>query len=149
MKLRYATALLLGSFAIARSAIPAHALCAAVTLDEDFKRSTAVLVGRAVAQRVATTPTLSWPRAAETTFEVEAVWKGAPEKTVQIRTCGGIVGKEEIICGEGFRFVVGSRYVVFADGRPLTTDTCHHTALGERAQQTLQWLSKKPRKKAG
>jgi hypothetical protein len=149
MKLRYTTALLLGSFGIARLAIPAHALCGAVTLDEDFKGSTAVLVGRAVAQRVATTPAPSWRRATETTFEVEAVWKGVPEETVQIQTCGGIVGKDEIVCMEGFRFVVGSRYVVFADGRPLTTDACHHTALGERAQQTLQWLSKKPRKKAG
>ena len=148
MKLRYATALLLGSFAIARLTMPVHALCAAVTLDEDFKRSTAVFVGRAVAQRVMATPTQSWPRTTETTLEVETLWKGAPEKTVQIRTCGGIVGKEAITCGEGFRFVVGSRYVVFADGQPLTTDACHHTALGERAQQTLQWLSKKPRRKA-
>ena len=148
MKLRHATALLVGSFAIARSVIPASAVCATLSLDDEFKRSTAVFVGRVIAQSVATTPTLSWPRATETTFEVEQVWKGDSQKTVRIRTCGGTVGEESITCGEASHFSVGSRYVVFAEGQPLVTDTCHHTALSERAAETLQWLSKKSRKKA-
>jgi hypothetical protein len=148
MKLRYATALLVGSFAIARSVLPAHAECATLAIDEEFKRSTAVFVGRAIAQSVATMPTLSWPRATETTFEVEEVWKGKSDKTIRVRTCGGTVGEESITCGEAFHFVIGSRYVVFAEGQPLVTDTCHHTALAARAAKTLQWLSKEPRKKA-
>jgi hypothetical protein len=148
MKLRHPTALLLGSFAMAHSVILANAECATLAIDDEFNRSTAVFVGRAITQSVPMTPTLSWSRATETTFEVEDVWKGKPEKTIRIRTCGGTVGEESVTCGEGCHFVMGSRYVVFAEGQPLVTDTCHHTALAERAAETLQWLSKKPRKKA-
>ena len=148
MKLRYAVALLVGSFAIARSAVPAKALCAIVSIDSEFKESSAVFVGRAIAQSVATTPTARWPRATETTFEPEDVWKGDSEGTVRIRTCGGAVGGQAVVCPEAFRFVVGSRYVVFAEGQPLVTDICHRTALMDSAKETLQWLSNKPRKKA-
>jgi hypothetical protein len=145
MKLRYATGLLLGSFVIAHSVMPANAECATLAIEDEFSRSTAVFVGRAIAQSVATTPTLSWSRVMETTFEVEDVWKGKPEKTIRIRTCGGTVGEESITCGEAFHFVVDSRYVVFAEGEPLVTNTCHHTALVDRAEQTIQWLSKEHR----
>lgn len=127
--------------------MPANAECPTLRIDDEFKRSTAVFVGRAIAQSVATTPTLAWPRATETTFAVESVWKGEPDATIRVRVCGGTVGDEDMSCGEDFRFVVGSRYVVFADGRPLTTNICHHTALLERAAETLEWLSHKPQKR--
>jgi hypothetical protein len=94
------------------------------------------------------TPHDAQDRATETTFEVETLWKGEPGKTIRIRTCGWVVGDTAVTCGESFKFTVGSRYVVFADGGTLQTDTCHHTALVDRAAQTLQWLSRKPRKKA-
>jgi hypothetical protein len=145
MELRRAIALIVGSFAIARSGTPADAECATLGIEDEFSRSTAVFVGRAIAQSVATTPTLSWSRATETTFKVEDVWKGKPEKTIRIRTCGGTVSKESITCGEGFHFVVDLRYVVFAEGEPLVTHPCHHTALADRAEQTIQWLSKEDR----
>jgi hypothetical protein len=128
--------------------IPAEALCAILSIDDEFKGSRAVFVGRAIAQSAATTPTLSWPQATETTFEVEDVWKGGPEKTIRIRTCGGTVGKQSVVCPEAFHFLVGSRYVVFAEGQQLVTDICHRTARVDRARETLQWLSKKPLKKA-
>jgi hypothetical protein len=147
MKRRYTVAFLLGALAIARSPMPTHAACAALTLSEDFKRSTAVIVGRAVAQSVATTPTLTWPRATETTFDVEQVWKGPVDKSLQIRTCGGTVGREEMICNEAFLFVVGSRYVVFGEGQPLVTSACRHTELMSTAEETLTWLSSKPLKR--
>jgi hypothetical protein len=147
MKHRYTVGFLLGALAIARSPMPTHAACAALTLSEDFKRSTSVMVGRAVAQSLATTPTLTWPRATETTFEVEQVWKGTVDKSLQIRTCGGTVGREELICGEAFLFVVGSRYAVFAEGQPLVTSACHHTELVSNAEETLRWLSSKPLKR--
>jgi hypothetical protein len=147
MKLRYTVAFLLGSLVIVRWPMPTYAECAALTLDEDFMQSTAVMVGRAVAQSLATTPTLTWPRATETTFQVEQVWKGAIDKSLQIRTCGGTVGREGMICGEAFQFVVGSRYVVFAEGQPLVTSACHHTDLVSSAKETLKWLSSKPLKR--
>jgi hypothetical protein len=148
MKLRHAAALLVGSFAIARSVTPTEALCAILSVDDEFKGSSAVFVGRAIAQAVATTPTAFWSRATETTFEVEDVWKGDSGKTVRIRTCGGTVGKQSVVCPEAFHFVVGSRYLVFAEGQQLVTDICHRTALVDRAKETLQWLSNKPLKKA-
>jgi hypothetical protein len=48
-------------------------------------------------------------------------------------------------CGESFRFVPGTQYVVFADGDPLATNTCHHTAAAwtEEAKKTLRWLGAK------
>lgn len=143
MTLRNAAALLVGSSAIAGSVVPAAALCVTLSIDDEFKGSSAVFVGRVVAQSVVATPTLSLPRATVTTFEVERAWKGGAEKTVRIRTCGGTIGRESIICAEAFHFVVGSRYVVFAEGQPLLTDICHRTALVNDAKETLQWLSTK------
>ena len=147
MRLRHRIAVLVGSFAIAHSVMPAHAVCPTLRIDDEFKRSTAVFVGRAIAQSIATTPTLNWPRATETTFAVESVWKGEPDATIRVRVCGGAADDGDMSCGEDFRFVVGSRYVVFADGRPLTTNNCHHTALLDRAGQSLEWLSHKPQKR--
>ena len=74
-----------------------------------------------------------------------ADWRGARLKQVS----GGTVGREEIFCPEGFRFVVGSRYIVFAAGSPLQTSACEHTGLVNDAETktTLQWLSKRSRKK--
>lgn len=106
-----------------------------------------MIVGRAVAQSLATTPTRTWPRATETTFEVEQVWKGAVDKSLRIRTCGGTVARDFMICGEAFLFVVGSRYVVFAEGQPLVTSACHHTELVSNAEETLRWLSSKSLKR--
>src|SRR6266487_4515852 len=102
MRLRNLTFILLESFAIAHSVIPAHAACAAVTLDQEFKRSTAIFVGRAIAQSPVTTAA-NLP-ATDTTFEIDSLWKGASRTTLRIRTCGGIAGDQEVICGEGFRF---------------------------------------------
>jgi len=101
-------------------------------------------IGRAVAQSVRKTP--QGP-ATVTTFEIEHVWKGQSEKTVRIQTCGGRIGDEDVTCGESFTFVEGSRYVVFASGGPLTTNTCRHTAVADVAAETLRWLSNKPSKK--
>ena len=48
----------------------------------------------------------------------------APRSSWGELTCGGTVGEESVTCGETFHFVMGSRYVVFAEGQPLVTDTC-------------------------
>lgn len=123
---------------------PLHAECATPTLKDDFKQSDAVFLGRVVMQSVLATPPNWMRRATETTFQIDRMWKGEPTKTVRVLTCGGTIGNESITCGETFHFTVGFQYVVFADGRPLTTQSCHHTALIDRSGETLQWLADKP-----
>jgi hypothetical protein len=137
--------LVVASIVILTSPGQVRAECATLQIADEFDRSTAVFVGRAVSQAIAASPAWSWPRATETTFEIETLWKGELRKTSRVQTCGGVVGAEGITCGEAFRFQVGARYVVFADGTPLTTNTCHHTAFVDETvgRETLQWLSKK------
>ena len=145
MRVSGIAAFLLVAIGVTRWVVPVRAECATLAIDKEFERSTAVFVGRAIAQSISNTPPLSWSRATETTFEVEQVWRGEPAKTIRVQTCGGTVGRERITCGEGFRFEVGGRYVVFAEGAPLATDTRHHTAFIDTsaADATVQWLSRK------
>ena len=123
--------------------------CATLSLDDQFKQSTAVFIGRAAAQSVVETGT---SRVTDTTFEVERLWKGDGRKAVTIRVCGGVLGDTDLSCGESVRFSVGSRYIVFAEGEPLQTNTCHHTAAiddpnaSDEAKATLRWLATKPPK---
>jgi len=84
------------------------------------------------------------PRATESTFVVERMWKGEPTKTVRVLTCGGTIGNEGYACAESFNFQVGSRYVVFAGGQPLATSACARTASIVDADTTLKWLAAKP-----
>lgn len=72
------------------------------------------------------------------------MWKGESTKTVRVLTCGGTIGDQAFGCGESFEFTTGTRYLVFASGKPLTTNTCRHTSLAERASDTLHWLADKP-----
>lgn len=130
------------SAGIAWAIASVRAECATLSLEKEFNQSLAVFVGRVAAQSVSADVT---PVQTETTFEVERVWKGKPDadKRLRVRTCGGTVGDLSVKCGESFPFAPGTRYVVFADGDPLTTDTCHHTAWIEKATETIQWLDTK------
>lgn len=130
------------------SVVPTRAMCPGpLTLEDQFARSQTVFVGRAIAQQIVPTGSRSGTRATETTFQVEEIWKGQSNaKTLRVQTCGWNDGSEAMTCSEGFTFVVGSRYVVFAGGDPLETSQCQPTGLVDRARGTLQWLSGKPRK---
>ena len=64
---------------------------------------------------------------------------------VDMGTTSAADGGETMTCSEGFTFVVGSRYVIFAGGAPLETSQCRPTSLVDQAEGTLQWLSGKPR----
>ena len=123
------------SMGIASAIASVRAECATLSLDQEFRHSTAVFVGRAAAQSVLTE---GGPWRTETTFDVERLWKGKPDadKRLRVRTCG--VG-----CPESARFVVGTQYAVFAEGDPLTTNTCHHTGWVEQAKKTIDWLRRK------
>lgn len=77
------------------------------------------------------------------------MWKGTPERTIGITTCGGVVDGVGLSCGETAKFALGSRYVVFAKGEPLTAASiCDGTDSVECAGRTLEWLSDKPYTKA-
>ena len=76
--MRHTAALLIAFSAIPGSMLRVNAECAALPIDADFNRSSAVFVGRAVAQSVTAIPALSWQRATEATFEVEEEWRGKP-----------------------------------------------------------------------
>jgi hypothetical protein len=49
MGLRHGVVVLVGSIAIAHAVMPANAECPTLRIDDEFKRSTAVFVGRAIA----------------------------------------------------------------------------------------------------
>jgi hypothetical protein len=132
---------------IGASVVPTSAMCpGSVTLDDQFAHSQTVFVGRAVAQQIVPTGSRSETRATETTFEVGEFWKGQKNPTIRIRTCGWIDGSMAMTCSEDVTFHVGLRYVVFASGDPLETNSCFPTGLVDRSEKTLQWLSGKPRK---
>jgi hypothetical protein len=56
-----------------------------------------------------------------------------------VRTCGG---DGTVICGETFTFRVGERYLVFASGDPLSTDSCTLTGPFERSSAVMAWLDR-------
>jgi hypothetical protein len=83
-------------------------------------------------------------------FEIEEIWKGqAKDQRLLVRTCSYYdpATGETITCGVN-RFMVGSRYVVFAwrKGAILTASTeCDlDIQLVDKAQETLKWLASKP-----
>jgi hypothetical protein len=147
-----ARAIALGMVVVAQCAATLRAECPTLSLDDQFKQSTAVFIGRAVAQSVIETGTSFRSRVTDTTFEIERLWKGDGRKDVTVRVCGGVLGDTDLSCGESVRFSVGSRYIVFADGEPLQTNTCHHTTAiddanaSDEAKATLRWLATKPPK---
>jgi hypothetical protein len=129
--------------------VDAGALCKRVTVEEAFAASRVVFIGRAIAQEV-DAPADRRPWYTVTTFEVEEMWKGSPDTTVRVRTCGALRRDLGLgySCDPSFMFQVGARYLVFATREPLETDECLPTGLiegSQRSQAALQWLASKPR----
>jgi hypothetical protein len=115
--------------------------CPTPTVAQAFDASTAVFVGKVTSQRALKTASVSGVET-ETTFEVTQLWKGAPERgQIQLRHFGGVIGDTEITCDETFQFTVGDEYVVFARGKPLTTNTCQPTRKVSDAKELLRWLA--------
>jgi hypothetical protein len=115
--------------------------CATPTLAQAFDASTAVFVGKVTNQRAVEKGSLNGVKT-ETTFEIKQLWKGAPERgQFQLRTCGGVIGDKSFLCGESFQFHVGEEYLVFAQGQPLTTNTCQPTRKLSDATEQLRWLA--------
>jgi hypothetical protein len=126
---------------VAVFSVPLKASCPATTLESQFADSTAVFVGRAIAQRVVPATRDPLERETETTFQVEDRWKGEAATTVRVQTCGWKDGNDALTCSDDFRFAIGESYLVFAMGQPLRTSSCLPTNRMDRADRTLQWLS--------
>jgi hypothetical protein len=122
--------------------VPARAECGLLSLETTFANNAVVFVGRAIDRKSsrAQDPKII----TETTFEVETVWKGPLASSIRVTTCGGTVGTEGVSCSEAPKFTVGSKYVVFAKGEPLTASGCAGTDDVALAGLTLEWLSDKP-----
>ena len=142
---------------ICSATVPLTALCREMTLDEHFARSSVVFVGRATAKTGETpvdTATGMRPTGTRwytvTTFAVEEMWKGSPERSITVRNCGASNGQWGFSCDDsGFMFQIGAQYLIFARGAPLETDRCQPIGATERPtarmQATLRWLADKPR----
>jgi hypothetical protein len=129
------------------SVVPTRADCGLLTLDDYFIRSQIVFVGRAIGQQVVPIRPPSGTRATETTFEIEELSKRQADTIPRVQTCGWTEGGLEMTCAEGFTFVMGSRYLVFAAGDPLETSGCWPNGLVDRSERTLEWLASKPSKR--
>jgi hypothetical protein len=134
------------------SGVPVAADCPILPLENLFAQSSAVFVGRAVSQRVVADDSGHAHNGliSETTLEVEEIWKGQAGQsgTLPVRVCGYYdpATGNTVTCGTGNRFVVGSRYVVFAYGDPLraSPECDQHFGTVENMKDILQWLADKP-----
>jgi hypothetical protein len=125
--------------------------CPKTTLEESWDRATVVFFGRAISREFISAPDATMAAGimiwTVTTFEVEELWKGTPTNgRFSVRTCGGIAPDRPeglaLTCG-GFRFDVGTDYLVFARGEPLDELGCGPTAQTDRAG-ALKLLANQP-----
>jgi hypothetical protein len=108
-------------------------------LEADYREAEAVFAGRIVALQVAAA------KAGDNTDEhmvatvvVERRWKGPKTREIQVRTCG----TQEMLCTCSTDFELGGRFVIFATGKPLSTNSCQRTRRYQRipGDATLQWV---------
>ena len=106
------------------------------SLDEEFAHAAAVFEARVIA--------VDWIPGREcchvlsgwATVQTERWWKGEPVKELKLGAAGQI-------------FKVAERYVVFGFGKPLTANGCNSTKPILESGRVLDWLTKKPSKRAG
>ena len=123
-------------FSILCAARPAGAcVCADMgTLADEYRRSSAVFVGRIVSLEISTMVVEG--HAVENmvaTFEVERRWKGPSARRLRVQTCG----TQMLVCTCGVDFQLGQRYVVFAEGKLLQTNSCNRTTVADAAGDGL------------
>lgn len=119
-----------------------RAECPAFTLEQKFKDSAAVFVGRVIGMK-----TLREPKSV-ISFAVDDLWKEPAGQTLYagkkrfqtIVTCGRVI--DGIVRCQDLRFELNARYVVFADKDGMSL--CAPTARVEQAARTLRWLADKP-----
>lgn len=95
------------------------------SLANEYRHSSAVFVGRIVSLEISV-KVIDGEKIDNmiATFDVERRWKGPAIRHLRVQTCG----TQALACTCGFNFQLGERYVVFAEGKPLTTSSCNRNA---------------------
>lgn len=104
------------------------------SLADEYRRSSAVFVGRIVSLEISTKVVEG--RRIENmiaTFDVERRWKGPSARRLRVQTCG----TQMLVCTCGVDFQLGQRYVVFAEGKPFQTSSCNRTTIADTAGEEL------------
>ena len=104
------------------------------SLADEYRRSSAVFVGRIVSLEIST-KVIEGDRIENmvATFDVERRWKGPSVRRLRVQTCG----TQMLVCTCGVDFQLGQRYVVFAEGKPLQTSSCNRTTITDTAGEDL------------
>lgn len=106
---------------------------------DELKSSGAVFVGRIVAlaiEKVSLEDATGERMTA--TFAVERRWKGPNRAKLTVWTCGDQVS----FCTCGVEFKLGERYLVFAEGQPLSTASCSRTRVAAEAEPIIAELDR-------
>jgi len=128
-----------------------RAQCPAFTLEQKFKDSAAVFVGRVVGMKTLRESQRLRQPDSVITLAVDDLWKGpvgkdqliystATGRKATIVTCGRVL--DGVVTCLDLRFELNTKFVVFADKDGMST--CAPTARVEQAVRTLQWLADKP-----
>jgi hypothetical protein len=104
--------------------------------EQEFAASTAVFEGRVIAVDWIPGRECCHVHSGWATLQTDRWWKGEPVRELKVAAAGQI-------------FSVGERYVVFAFGDAPATDGCNSTKPVKQASKTLEWLEKKPSRRAG
>jgi len=109
------------------------------SVGDELHASGAVFLGRIVALSIETV-SLEDTTAERmvATFEVERRWKGPKGSKVTVWTCGDQVS----FCTCGVAFKLGERYLVFAEGQPLSTASCNRTRVAAEAAAIIGELDR-------
>lgn len=119
-----------------------RAQCPTFTLEQKFKDSAAVFVGRVIGMK-----TLREPKSV-ISFAVDDLWKEPAGQTLYVGTirlrtivtCGRVIGG--VVRCQDLRFELNTKFVVFADKDGMSM--CAPTARVDQAARTLRWLANKP-----
>jgi hypothetical protein len=106
------------------------------SLDEEFAHAAAVFEARVIAVDWIPGRQCCHVLSGWATVQTERWWKGEPVKELKLGAVGQI-------------FKVAERYVVFGFGKPITADGCNSTRPSRDSGKVLDWLAKKPNKRAG
>jgi hypothetical protein len=127
--------------AAAFPAVPASTTAAAEcviygSLDKEFADASVVFEARVTAVEWIPGRECCHVLSGWATLQTDRWWKGNPVKTIRMGAAGQI-------------FKVDTRYVVFGFGAPPVADGCNSTKPINESIKTLEWLAKKPSRRAG
>ena len=128
-----------------------RAECLSFSLEQKFKDSAAVFVGRVVGMKTLREPNRLREPNSLISFAVDDLWKEPVEKKqmifstkagkiATIGTCGRV--RDGVVTCIDLRFELNTKFVVFADKDGMSM--CPPTARVDQAVRTLRWLADKP-----